>query len=236
MGVIKKIFMDECDEEVHSAFIKFSRGDFKNKWLLEAKKQAEKWSMKTSAEFANELVEMCLEECGEKVKMSGAIISTFDMRKDKGYLFSEGEKVKQFMGVKQIIVDGEIGKDELKEIMKKYPRAFYALSFESGKSALKIKAKAPKSAKPASSGDKEVKAEFCSLKTSNKSIVNELFFDFPEFKEIKISHELLIDKIELPMGVEDPAKIRELAKRGGKVIRRAVIDEKSIVKEAKFLC
>ena len=37
--IIKKIFEGEFDEQVHNQFLKFSRGEFKNKYLINGKKQ-----------------------------------------------------------------------------------------------------------------------------------------------------------------------------------------------------
>ena len=53
---IKKIFDNISDDDVHFQFQKFSRGEFKFKALVEAKKMSKNISIVTSAEFANELV------------------------------------------------------------------------------------------------------------------------------------------------------------------------------------
>lgn len=234
-NVIKKIFEGNCDNDVHEAFLKFGRGVYKYKYLVEGKKQKDKRVIKTSAEFANMLVKLCLEGISGKVKMEGLIVSTFDLRKEKGYLFEEGEKVKSFMGIKQLVVNSEVDVHYLKEIMAKYPRAFYALSFKIGDEELKIKQKAPKSAKPSTKGEGEVKADFCSLKTSKERILKEIFFDIPEFKEAKVIHTIEINEIEIPKGESDPVMIREMSKRKGKVIRKMIIDGKEEIREKDFL-
>ena len=231
---LKKIFSNKKDDEVHNEFIKFSRGVFNNKYVIEAKKQSDKYSIKTSAEFANFLVKKCLEKAIGEIDVTGIIVSTLDLRKESGYLFSPGEKVKQFMGIKQLIVEGKIDTKKILDTMEKYPRAFYALSFKTNDSELKIKQKAPKSAKPFNKGEADVKADFCSLKTNDREIINDLFFDFPDFKEIKINHSIQIDNIVLPKNIDDPVKIRELAVRKGKIIRKIVVDGKIIQKEQIF--
>jgi len=231
---LKKIFSNKKDDEVHNEFIKFSRGVFNNKYVIEAKKQSDKYSIKTSAEFANFLVKKCLEKAIGEIDVTGIIVSTLDLRKESGYLFSPGEKVKQFMGIKQLIVEGKIDTKKILDTMEKYPRAFYALSFKTNDSELKIKQKAPKSAKPSNKGEADVKADFCSLKTNDREIINDLFFDFPDFKEIKINHSIQIDNIVLPKNIDDPVKIRELAVRKGKIIRKIVVDGKIIQKEQIF--
>jgi hypothetical protein len=131
-------------------------------------------------------------------------------------------------------VNSEIDIEHLKEIMTKYPRAFYALSFKIGEDELKIKQKAPKSAKPSTKGEGEAKADFCTLKTTKERIIKDLFFDEPDFKEIKINHTLEINEIELPKGENDPVQIREKSKRKGKVIRKIIKEGKEEIKEADF--
>lgn len=234
-STLKKIFLGKIDDSAHSEFIKFGKGRFENKYLLEGKKQKDKWSIKTSAEFANFLVKRGLGKASGEIKIQGVIVSTLDLRKDKGYLFNPEEKVKQFMGVKQLIVDGIIDKQRILETMEKYPRAFYALSFSLPGYELKIKAKAPKSGKPGSKEkDEGPKCDFCSLKTSDKEIVEDLFFDFPHFNEIKIKHTIEINQIILPSGIGDPVKIREMAKKRGKIIREIDVDGKKEIKEKEF--
>jgi len=233
-NVLKKIFEGVCDEEVHEAFIKFSRGKFNDRYLLEGKAQKDKWSIKTSAEHVNCIVEMCLKNAPEKIAVSGTIISTMNLRGERGYLFEPEEKIKQFMRIKQLIVNSEIERDKLLDLIKKQPRAFYALSFKTDSFELKTKAKAPKSAKPSNSKDKEVKADFCSLKTNNSEIIKELFFDLEGWKEVKIKHVIDIEDIELPLGVTDPVQMREQAKRKGKIIRKIIADGKEEIKEKEF--
>ena len=40
--IIKKIFDGQPDEEVHSDFLKFGKGEYRNKFLVEAKRQKDK--------------------------------------------------------------------------------------------------------------------------------------------------------------------------------------------------
>lgn len=233
-NVIHKIFSGKTDEEVHSDFLKFSRGSFANRYLLEGKKQKGRWSLKSSSEFANFFVSRMLEAAPDKIQVKGAIISTFDMRKDITFPIAD---TKGYMGIKQLIIDNEIEKKVLIELMKKYPRAFYALSFSFSENELKIKAKAPKSGKPGNKtkGDEEgPKADFCSLKTSRGEIANDLFFDFPHFNEIKINHVIEVREIEIPKNAKTPEEMRERSIRKGVVKRMIDIDGRKEMKEAKF--
>ena len=230
MNVIKKIFEKEFDTEVHEALIKFGKGTFDSRFLLEAKNNKGKYSIKTSAEYVNNLLKEILLRTRGKIKITGVIVSTFQI--DEPILNINSKK--QFMGIKQFVINTEIESSELIKIMEKYPRAFFALSFSLGNTELKTKAKAPKSSKPSTKKGEDVKADFCSLKTTEKDIVEELFFDFPDFKHIKISHTIKIDTIDIPTGESDPVKIRDKSIRNGKIIRNINKDEELIKKEASF--
>jgi len=227
---IKKIFNKIFDEEVHSDFLKFGKGEFKDKYLIEAKRVKDRWNIKTGAELANHLVKMGLEKASGKIKVTGVIVSTMKMD------ISISNGIKQFMGIKQYKIDSELEASQILEIMGKYPRAFFALSFVLPDYELKIKAKAPKSAKPSTS-DKEPKAEFCSLKTNDSNVIKELFFDHYNFdKEITVKHIVKIDQIVYPKDFAKmkPEDVREQSKRKGVIIREAIIDGKSVKSEAAF--
>jgi uncharacterized membrane protein YfhO len=227
---IKDMFSGKYDEEeVHNEFIKFSRGEFKGKYLITGKKQADKWVIKTGPEFVNAIVKLCLNKAPENVEMSGVIVSTNKIEAD----FISG--IKQFMGIKQHQVSGNMSKTKLLEMMKENPRVFYALSFKTDDCELKIKAKAPKSAKPSTS-DKEAVADFVSLKTTDKKIVDELFFDYPDFKQISIKHTLKIQDIIYPKDLKNmkPEEVREKSKRKGILVREAEVDGTKKVSEASF--
>ena len=198
--------------------------------MIEAKKQKDKWSIKTSYEFANYFLRRGLNNLQGNVKVQGAIVYTGALSNSKISV----DRVKQFMGVKQYIINGEASAQDILELMKEHPKAFYALTFSVPGYELKIKAKAPKNAKPSTKGEGEPKADFCSLKTTNKEIVGDLFFDVGEFNEIKAKHNIKINDIIMPKGIEDPAKMRELAKKKGKIIRELTIDGRKDIKEKDF--
>lgn len=229
-SVLKRIFSGKSDEEVHGEFIKFSRGVFDNRYLIEAKKQKDKWNIKTGYEFANFLVRKCLEKINGEIDISGIIVFTGSLEDSKVPI----ERVKQFMGIKQYIINAKVNASDVLNLMNKYPKAFFALSLKFGDGELKIKAKAPKSAKPSNKEDKEVKADFCSLKTNDQGIIDDLFFDFHDFNEIKIKHSLNIQEVIIPKGIDDPVKMREMSKRKGKIIREINVDGRVEKKEVEF--
>lgn len=229
MNFIKKIFLNKPDELTHLQFQKFSRGEFKNKALITAKKIGNKCTISTSAEFANELVrEMAKKLSNNKTKITGAIVSTHDLKSEL-----EFKEIKQFQGVKRYLIEKDFSGEELISLLDKFPKAFFALSFETSDSKLKIKPKAPKSAKPKNK-DEKPKADFCKLVTTDSKFVEDFIFEKSDFKKAEIIHHFLINDLVKPKGETDFAKIRELAKRKGKIIREAEIDNKKIVQEKEF--
>lgn len=227
MNFIKKIVDKNIDENVHLQFQKFSRGEFRDRAVIEAKNSNGKYTIKTSAEFANELVRLMAKKLGEdKTQVTGAIVSTNDLTGEIDF-----KEKKQFQGVKRYLIDKEMSGAEIISLIDKFPKTFFALSFEVGSDKLKIKPKAPKSGKPGK-GDEEVKADFCVLKTTDKKIADNFIFEKPDFKQAKINHTFFIDKIEMPEGEKDFAKIREMAKRVGRIVRKAEINGEK--KEEEF--
>ena len=115
-SVINKIFSNKIDEEVHCDFVKFGKGVFNDKYLVDAKKQKGGiFSFKTSYEFANFLVKTCANEVlsssnDEAVDVTGVVVST---RKLKEELPFPIERIKQFAGVKQAIIKTKIKPSEI---------------------------------------------------------------------------------------------------------------------------
>ena len=230
-SVMRKIFSGKPDEEVHGEFVKFGKGVYPNRYVVQAKKQKDRWVIKTGPEFANFFVRRCLEGASSNVDVNGVIVANLRLEEAAEFKI---ERIKQFMGIKQAVVSTNTSPKSIISLMDRFPKAFFALSFSTKDCVLKIKPKAPKSAKPASGGEKAPKAEFCSLKTSDKSIAEDLFFDAPNFETIDLKHTLEIDSIIVPAGEKDPVKMRGLAKRKGKVLREATIDGKKISSTKEF--
>ena len=229
MNFIKKIVEGKVDESVHLQFQKFSKGEFPNKALVNVKKSKGKFTINTTAEFANDLVRDVAETLGEnKTQVTGAVVSTADLT---GELEFMGKK--QFQGVKRYLIDAEMSGNEIKGLLDKFPKAFFALSFEIEETKLKIKPKAPKSAK-SKNKDTAPKPDFCKLKTTNAELGGSFVFEKPDFKEAGFNHTFFIDDIIRPEGETDFAKIRELAKRKGRILRKSIIDGIEGEKEIEF--
>jgi len=231
---MNKIFDGALDDEVHVAFLKFGRGEYQNKYLLEGKRQAKKWAIKAGAEYANFLVRRCLEKFSGPVAMTGVIVSTLDLRDEFKF---DIVKAGNFQGVRKFQVASEIEPAQIIELMDKYPKAFFALSFKGDDFVLKIKAKGPADGKKGKGEGGGPVADFCSLKTSDKAFVDELFFGVGDFGECKINHTISITDIVYPSNVEElkPTEVRELAKRKGVVKRVVLRDGVEVVGSAGFV-
>jgi hypothetical protein len=231
--VMKKIWEGVSDDEVHNAFLRFGRGEYKNKYLLEGKRQAKKWAIKAGAEYANFLVKECLKNVNGGVAIKGVIISTFDMRKEIDFSVA---KVGNFQGIRKHSIDTTVEASQILGLMDKYPKVLFALSFKGDNFVLKIKAGKPKDAKEGKDGEKPV-ADFCSLKTENKRIVEELFFGVGEFQEASVNHLINVTDIVYPSNVDElkPVEVREMAKRKGVVDRVVVVDGVEKKSSAEFV-
>jgi len=238
MNFIKKVFDKNPNEDVHLQFQKFSRGEFKNRAIIKVKKVKDKYTIFTTAEFANELVKTLAEKLGNgKTKVTGGIISTVNLKEIPQYdNLLTNATVKQFQGVKNYSIDVEISGKELLDIVNAFPKAFFALSFSVGDSVLKIKAKAPKSAKPKNK-DEAPNPDFCKLITNDEKIAKEFVWEKTDFKLAEIFHDFIIDSITIPAFLKnekDFAVVREKSLRKGKIVRRGKIDEKEMREEAEF--
>lgn len=233
MNFMSDLFDGKTGPSIHLQFQKFSRGEFGNRALIKARRSGSKYTIYTTSEFSNELVRETAKKLGgDKTRVTGAIISTSNLREILDF-----KEIKQFQGVKRYIIDKEMTGDEIISLLEKFPKAFFALSFSCDRdsTSLKIKPKSPKSGKPGSKGDKKPKVNFCKLTTTDSELGKSFVFEKPDFKKAEISHKFIINEIIKPEGETDFEKIRELAKRKGKIIREAVIDDKESVKEVEFV-
>lgn len=233
MNFIEKIFLNKSDYLVHLQFQKYSRGTFPYKALISAKKTGNKYTIFTDAEFANELVrETAMKLGNQKTKVMGSVISTGDLT---GKLDFKSKK--QFQGVKNYSIDKEMDGEEILKLLNEFPKAFFALSFKTGDTELKIKPKAPKSGKPKNKDDEEQKVNFCKVITTDSSIGKGFVFEREDFKKADIKHTYVIESIKIPESLkksEDFLLIREESKRKGKIIREANIDGEKMKKEINF--
>ena len=157
-----KIFSGKSDELVHVQFQKFSRGVFKDRAIIIGKQSKNKYSLSTTAEYANEFVRYLAELLEErKTQVNGVIVSTRNL--DDVLAF---QNKKQFMGIKQYVIDTQLSGKEIISLCDRIPNAFMGLSFTVDETELKIKPKVPKSVKPSTKSEDKPKADFCKVKTT----------------------------------------------------------------------
>ena len=121
MNFIKKIVDKKTDNSVHLQFQKFSKGEFKERALIFAKKVKDKFTINTSAEFGNEFVKTLAEKLGKrKAQVTGSIISTSDLKGEMDF-----KKVSQFQGVKNYSIEQEMSGEEILRLLNKFPKNFF---------------------------------------------------------------------------------------------------------------
>lgn len=218
MNFIWNIFHDKIDETVHRQFIRFGKGEYRKRGLLSL------WKTKTvkikgSFEFSNDFA----------LFVAGLSNVGFN-----GIILSKNE-LPGFYGVKKegkFVYDvKEINSNKIKELA---PKIYcFLLNADGPGIKLRIKGKLPKPGK----SEAKVDEKFCQLELDeryNKAAKEDFFWDLPECKKAQIEHTFVIKDITLPKGEKDYAKIREMAKRKGKIIRIANVDGREIRKEAEF--
>ena len=213
-SIIRKIFSNECDEEVHQYFVRFGKGEYKRRFLISLNK-GKKIKIRGSFELANDFVKFVKEN--KDTKFSGRVLS-----KDK----LGGKEGKKKAG----IFVYEISKSSLAGFENAY---FYLLNVDDDDIVLKIKKNLPKPGK----NSKKIDDKFCTLDVDEKYLnkIKEAFFwDVPECKKAQIEHELLINEIEIPSGINNSEEIRKFARRKGIIKRKINFDGKEEVKESKF--
>ncbi|HEB47316.1 MAG TPA: hypothetical protein ENI22_02500 [Candidatus Pacearchaeota archaeon] len=219
MNFIKKIFLKQPDEFVHKQFIRFGKGEYRKRAVLSLWK-TKTVKIKSSFEFVNDFVLFVAGLGG--VTFNGIIWSNEEI----GNLQGRKKAGKWVYNVENFTAD------QVKEIAER--TYYFLLNADAPGIKLKIKSKIPKPGK----SESKIDVRFCQLELDEKyyrAAKNDFFWDLPECKKANIEHKFIIDEIVLPKtDEEDFAKIRELAKRKGKIIREIDIDGKKSIKEAEF--
>ena len=213
---IKKVWEGK-GEEAHNHFVRFSKGNFGNRAVLNLQK-SERIKLRGSFEWANDFVKIASELAN--ANFSGIILSKQEIME-----LGQGKKK---AGIIEYNVS--INSQKIKEIEDKV--YCMMLDAETHELSLKMKKKLPK---PGKSGEGKVDDKFCQLETDLKfwPQIKEAFM-LPECKKAKVSHTFLIEEIILPKDEKDFIKIREKAKRKGKIIRKMEVDGKESQEEKSF--
>lgn len=217
---IKKIWQGE-GEEAHYQFVRFGKGRFENRAVLNLWRTG-KIKLKGSFEWANDFVQIIL-ELDNDIKFSGVILSKQELQELSEFSVKKKKEIFQYDV-------SEVSCEKIKEIKDKV--YVMLLSGEGEEIVLKIKKRLPK---PGKSKDK-IDDKFCQLELDLKywEQIKQAFM-LPECKKCKISHVFEINEMIMPEGEKDFAKIREMAKRKGKIIRKIEVDGKESEEEGGFV-
>jgi hypothetical protein len=199
----------------HKHFVRFGKGDYKRRFLIKYSK-GKNIKIQSSFELVNDFVNF-VREIGD-FKFSGTVLMR---NKIEGM---EGKKKKGSFAY-------EISDSGLEGFENAY---YYLLNVSSEEVVLKIKKSIPKPGK----SEEKIDDKFCTLVLDLKhwDKIKELFFwDVPDCKKVEVEHEVVITEIVLPEGESNPAKMRELAKRKGKIIRKITADGKETVNEKEIV-
>lgn len=227
---LRKIFEKKSDDKVHRQFIRFGKGEFNGRFILNLHK-SKRIKVKTSFELANDLVDLCSEFGNSKV--SGLVLSKNDISNIMSQNKIQGDSETKKGG---LYFENEIKEQVLtkEQIMKLSENSYFMLlDMENENFVLKMKKKLPK---PGKAEDK-IDDKFCQLEADEKfysKIKEALFWDVKESKKINIKHSISIKEIVMPKGEKDFAKIREMAKRKGTILRKIIVDEKETEQKIEF--
>jgi hypothetical protein len=218
MNFIKELFEGKSSETAHRQVIRFGKGEYGGRALLGLWK-TKNIKIKGSFEFANDFT-LFAASLGD-VNFNGDIwskeeIAGLDGKKKAG---------------KWIYEVNNFTSNQVKNLADNV----YSFLLNSDKEGIKLKIK-PKLPKPGKGEDK-VDEKFCQMELDEKyykAVKENFFWDLPDGKKIEVKHKFIITDIIFPKDEKDFAKIREMAKRKGKIIRTANIDGKEIKSEKAF--
>lgn len=222
---IKKLFENKIDNSVHKQFVRFGKGSYNSRAIINVKKWGNKIKVKTSSELANDLVEF-ISSLAEKFSVSGVVFSKEII---------QGFKFKKKPNILVCRINKEMSAQELKELSIKA----YATLLDCMAPGISLKIKKRFFSSPYAKCS--TVEEFCVLDLDKKfwqKFHEEFLFDLPlEFKKARIEHTYIIKDIIIPKELKnekDFEKIRLMAKRKGKIIRKIIVDSREIIKEKDF--
>lgn len=234
---IKKIFQDKIDEAIHKQFIKFSKGNYDNRAVINVRK-GKNIKITTTFELANDLV-FFISNLAHKFEVSGDFLS----KKMLADLFKKIEintvieKKKSGLFYKSSI-NQELTNEQIKELIKE---AYYALLDCSAEGIeLKIKKKLPR---PSKGNKAKVKDKFCQLILDLKfwpQVREEFLWDIPrdiKIKKARSEHSFMIKEVVMPKETEGKSfeQIRQEAKKKGELTRKNIVNGEELVSKKDFL-
>ncbi|MEK6812265.1 MAG: hypothetical protein AABX76_01775 [Nanoarchaeota archaeon] len=218
MNFMKKVFMGKSEEDAHRQFVRFGKGEYNRRALL-GLWRTKNVKIKGSFEYANDFT-LFVANLGE-ANFYGAIWS----RQDIPGLSGKKKEGKIIYEVK------DMPSSQIKKIA---PQVYcFLLNADGNGLKLRIKAKLPKPGK----SEGKIDDKFCQMEIDEKyfgQAREDFFWDLPDCKKASVEHRLIITGIVMPKGETDYAKIREMAKRKGKIIRTTNVDGKEVKTEKDF--
>jgi hypothetical protein len=216
---IKKIFDGNIDDSAHRQFVRFSRGSFAGRAALSLQKK-ERIKLGGSFEFANDFSDFVAEN--SDAKFSGIVLSREEI--------SDFGKEKGKNGIFEYNVEN-IESQKLNEIKDKS----YALLLDAEGEGISLNMKKKKLPKPGKSGELKIDDKFCIIECDLKYWEKmKEFFMLPDCKKAKISHTYIIEEVMVDKNEKDFVKMRENAKKKGKIIRKMNLDGRETQEEKSF--
>lgn len=230
VSFIKKIWLGKIDNAVHFNFIRFSKGIFENRAVINVNK-GNAIKLNSTFELTNDMV-LFIASLGGKFSVSGLL---FARENPEALLNSLGIKseIKKKKSIFEANIAGEINSEQIKSIAD----GAYLMLFDMHADGIELKTK-KRLPKPGKSGKEKVDDKFCILEIAAKffpQLHEEFLFGLPnDFKKARISHTYTITGIILPKGEKDFEMIRLKAIRKGRISRHIEIGGKIMQEEKDF--
>jgi hypothetical protein len=215
MHYIKDIFEGNITEHAHNKFVRYSKGSFVGP-LMNIKVLSPGTKIAASFHFVDELLMLAVEILGNRqVHVKGTLVWNTDLSQDLLDLGIKYSKVTKSRGIFKYVLDNEVPFKDFVEAFKNY---HLLLTIKEEDLTYVTKSSFPKPNKEF--GPDFVKVRF--PKDFAPTIFKEFAFDCeitPKTKDIKISHHINIEDIELPKDTTNFEEARKLAIRKGTLLR-----------------
>jgi hypothetical protein len=215
----------EGKHDAHRFFIRFGRGKFENRFVMEISK-------KIKGSYDNVFSILLFLSSLSDLEVKGIILAKQEIDKE---IEKENLKIKKKSKktLYEYEVEGRIEKEGLRRLRDRV--YYFLLDAKANGIEFKCKKKLPR---PSKKNVEIVKKDFFSLSLNKdffEKFRKEFLFDFnEESKKIEMGHDIIVENIIFPENIQDYEKLREIAKREGKIIRKIRFDDKEIKKEYSF--
>ncbi len=231
MHYIKDIFENIESKHAHDKFVRYSRGKFVGP-LMKIKIASSGIKISGSFHFVDELLILLADYLGNKVvHMKGSLVWNQDLTPKLANLGIMYSKVSKSRGIFKYTLENEINIKDFVDNMIDYN---ILVNIKEKDSSLVTKNAFPKP-------NKEFTADFCkaSFPISFKNrILEEFAFDIEDknsIKDIIITHEIIINDLEIPQ-IDNFEDARRLAKRKGTIKRITKVNSNEEVIKTIDIC